>query len=96
MSISDLHNKTVKTATESVSTYAAEFNEDASSVEDRLDVIVPVFHTEKTWGPCRWMPRVDDAGDTVLPMKGDSCVVAFAESEDPGMPEVWVVAWWPS
>lgn len=96
MSIANLHNKPDVSATEDATTFAAEFTEDASSVEQRLSVIIPTFHVEKTWGPCRWMPRVDDAGVTVLPNKGDSCVVVFAETADPGMPEVWIVAWWPS
>jgi hypothetical protein len=96
MSIADLHNRISKTVTEDVSLLAAEFTEGATSVADRLNVSITAFHTEKDWGPCRWTPRVDDAGDTVLPVEGDRCVVALAESGSPGMPEIWVVAWWPS
>lgn len=96
MSIADLHNRTKTTATEGPTTYAAEFTEGAASVNDQLSVTIPAFHTEKTWGPCRWMPRVDNAGVTVLPIEGDRCVVVLAESGDSGMPEIWVVAWWPS
>lgn len=94
MSVADLHNKTTSAGMADVTTFAAEFAEDASSLTDRVSVIIPAFHVEKAWGPCRWMPRVDASGDPVLPSEGDSCVVVLAETEDPGTPDIWVVAWW--
>lgn len=96
MTIADLHNKDVTSATVEHSIFAAEFTESATSVLDRLNVTIPAFHIEKSWGPCRWMPRVDDAGVTVLPAKGDHCVVVLAETGNVGMPEIWVTAWWES
>lgn len=55
-----------------------------------VEVTIPAFNADLTWDPAPWMPRGED-----LPAKGDRCLVAFAETDDPGEPEVWVVAWWP-
>lgn len=67
----------------------------ATSVSDKVQAILPAFHSEMAWGPAPWSPRVDDSGDPVYPSAGDRCIVALAESDHPGAPEAWVVAWWP-
>lgn len=56
---------------------------------DLIEVIIPAFDTEKTWGPAPWMPRGDS-----MPAEGDRCVVAMAETDDEGTPDIWVIAWW--
>lgn len=68
--------------------------EDIPDVNTPVTVIIPAFHLEREWGPAPWMPRVDDTGTVVYPATGDRCVVALAESVEPGTPEVWIVAWW--
>lgn len=69
--------------------------DDADSVSDLVRVVVPSFHREQTWGPAPWMPRVTDAGNLLKINRGDRCLIALAETEDPGEPEVWIIAWWP-
>lgn len=39
---------------------------------------------------CKWMPRVDDAGDTVFPSEGDSALIIMSDEND-----AWMIAWWP-
>lgn len=53
-------------------------------------VAIKGFHPDHRWGPCRWMPRVDDAGDTVNPTVGDVALVGFDDEDNP-----WVICWWP-
>ena len=67
--------------------------ETATDPTDHVQVVVDAFSREKWWGPCGFMPRVDDAGDLVLPSRGDPCIVALAESRDVGMPRP-VIVWW--
>lgn len=76
--------------------YAGHFAEDAADVSGELLVTVDSFDPDITWGPAPWMPRVDDAGATVLPQKGDKCAIGLAESEMAGTAEVWVLAWRPN
>ncbi len=76
--------------------YAGKFDEDATSVDDLLEVIADGFDKNSTWGPAPWMPRVDDAGSPVLPQRGDRCVIALAETETQGTAEIWIIGWWPS
>ena len=76
--------------------FAGTINEDASGLTDPVSVIIDAFSKEADWGPAPWMPRAVNGGaDPLVPNKGDRCVVALAETEDPGAPEVWIVAWWP-
>lgn len=79
--------------TESSSTplWAGIIEEDAASESDQLEVTIPAFDPDQTWGPCPWMPR-----GATLPSKGDACVVGMAESDEPGTPDIWIIAWWPS
>lgn len=65
-------------------------DDDASSLSDEVRVIIPAHDYDQPFGPAPWMPRGD-----LLPAKGDRCVVALAETDDPGEPEVWILAWWP-
>lgn len=76
--------------------FMGEVRESASSPTDEIELIVPAFSREKRWGPCSFMPRVDEAGETVLPSAGDPCAVALFETGDPGMPESIIVWWEPS
>lgn len=62
------------------------------SISDLASVIVPAFDPNLEFCRAPWMPR----GDLVtLPAKGNRCVVALAETDHPGTPEPWIVAWWP-
>lgn len=74
----------------------AEFTESASSVDNRLEIIIPVKDPNRSWGPYGWPTRVDDSGSPIYPNSGDPCVVGLAETEDPGMPRIWILAWEPS
>lgn len=75
--------------------YEGTINEDASSLTDEVTVIVHAFDRETKWGPAPWMPRVSSGVALVMPQQGDRCIVALAETEDPGEPEVWIIGWWP-
>jgi len=66
------------------------FNDNISSVSDEVFIVVPTFDENQKFGPCRWMPRVDDDGVTVLPQRGDPALLVITDNNDP-----WVVAWWP-
>jgi hypothetical protein len=74
--------------------------EDAPNVDTMIEVAVTAFDRDLVWGPCAWMPRIAPTSPTeqtiLLPAKGDRCVVALAETEDPGEPEVWILGYWPS
>jgi hypothetical protein len=60
--------------------------ETVTALDDDLLVILPDFDPRHLWGPCKWQSR-----DAVsLPSKGDECVVAFDNRNNP-----WVLAWWP-
>lgn len=76
--------------------YEGIIREDANSVLDQLEVIIPAFSRQLSHGPCPWTPRIDDAGNPAYPSAGDRCIVAFAETTVPGTPEPWIVSWWPS
>lgn len=41
-------------------------------------------------GPCPWSPRLLDAGHYGVPERGDRCLVAFTEEDEP-----WIIEWWP-
>lgn len=69
--------------------YAGEFATSAESTLDEVTVLLPgVDGGVNRFGPASWMPRVDDAGETVYPTRGDACLVMFDDDGDP-----WVVAW---
>jgi hypothetical protein len=63
---------------------------DVEGVSDLAPVVVPAFDPSLEFCRAPWMPR----GDT-LPAEGDRCVVVLAETDEPGTPEPWIVAWWP-
>ena len=75
--------------------YEGIIDQDAPDVGTMVRVRVLAFDQELTWGPAPWMPRVDAGGDTVLPQEGDRCIVGMADTDDPGTPEIWILAWWP-
>lgn len=75
--------------------YEGEIATDANDVSDLVEVTIEAFDRNLLWGPAPWMPRVDDLGNTMYPAEGDRCVVALAETVDPGTPEVWIIGWWP-
>jgi hypothetical protein len=66
--------------------------EDAVDEDSMVLVSIGAFANDQTWGPCPWMPR----GSGLLPTKGDRCLIVLATTEDPGTPEIWIAAWWPS
>jgi hypothetical protein len=60
---------------------------DAAGVTSSVMVVIPRYHPQLRWGPCRWMPR----GDSVtLPTRGDEAIVMFDDTNTP-----FIVAWWP-
>ena len=72
--------------------YEAIINDDAPDEGTMIEVIIPAFDAEKTWGPMPWMPR--EPG--VMPVEGDRCLVGLGTTPNPGEPKLWIVAWWPS
>lgn len=78
--------------------YEGRITEDAPDVQTPVEVVLPAFDPDLKFGPAPWSPRmILEAGEPVMemPQRGDRCVVALAETEDPGEPEVWIVEWWP-
>lgn len=75
--------------------YEGQIATEPETVNDKVEVVIRAFDQNLLWGPAPWQPRVDDGGDTILPVEGDRCVVALAETEDPGTPEIWVLEFWP-
>jgi hypothetical protein len=69
--------------------------EDATTVNEKIEVTIPSFDDATPWGPCAWTPSVNDAGEVVYPEKGDPCLVALAATDEPGAIGVWIVMWWP-
>lgn len=63
---------------------------DATSVSEPVEVVVPAYDPNRVFASAPWMPRGVD-----LPTEGDRCIVALGESDIPGTPEPWVIAWWP-
>ena len=60
--------------------------EDAGSLADPVEVILPDFDSDMRWGPCLWQSR-----DPIsLPLRGDKCLVVFDNRMNP-----WILAWWP-
>jgi hypothetical protein len=72
--------------------YEGIINEDAPDTGTMIEVIVPAFDKELTWGPCPWMPREDG----VLPVEGDRCLLGLGTTGNAGEPTIWIVAWWPN
>lgn len=68
--------------------YHAEIRENALSVSDDITVLIPEIDAKILQGPCKFMPRVDDLGDTVLPTVGDPALVAFSDLTQP------FIVWW--
>lgn len=74
--------------------FVGEIRSTATSVDDTVRVKVPSFSNTHIFSDeCKFMPRVDDAGDTVLPSTGDPCVITLAEDNVPGTP-MPVITWW--
>lgn len=67
----------------------------ADSVYDEVEVTLEAFSNDAPFS-APWMPRIDDEGFPVLPTVGDRCIAAYGESDHPGTPLLWVVAWWPT
>jgi hypothetical protein len=59
----------------------------AETLEQEIEVVIPVFSTDQRFGPCRWQSR--QAGEP-LPSRGDPCLVVMDETQTP-----WVVTYWP-
>jgi hypothetical protein len=56
-----------------------------TSVSDAVEIIIPDFDSQITWGPCYWVPRDQDT----LPQVDDEVLVFFDNRMNP-----WVAAWW--
>lgn len=70
-------------------TYEAVIAEDVGSVADEVFVIAEGYGGGHVVGPCRWMPRVDGIGQTVLPARGDAAILTVTDEG-----ECWVTSWW--
>lgn len=66
--------------------YTGMIAEDANDFDDAIDVVVKDYSDKFRHGPCRF-PRCNGA---TLPLRGDDCLVAFDENDDP-----WIVVWYP-
>lgn len=75
--------------------YEGVISQDAANVNDRVLVTVLAHDRQQTFGPAPFHPRVDDDGAVVLPQEGDSCVVGFAATDDPGTPTIWILSYEP-
>lgn len=63
---------------------------DVASLSDLADVIIEAYDPDRIFASAPWMPR-----GVTLPSEGDRCIVALGETDVPGTPEPWIVAWWP-
>lgn len=72
-------------------TYEGVVAKNPGSVATQLFVTIPAIDRQAMHGPCKWTPRVDDAGATVLPVIGDTALITISEDGNP-----WVIAWWPA
>lgn len=86
--------------------YAGKIATTATVVSDRVMVTLDSFEAPYQFGPCYWQPRVRlqtidvaqgaEAADPfvvtqlVLPARGNKCLVAFDENEQP-----WILVWSP-
>lgn len=80
-------------AADATQIHIGEFTEDIVDTESLVMVLVPSFSKRDEWGPCRWMPKIDNAGMVIYPREGDKCVVALAATEERGTDEIWVIAY---
>jgi hypothetical protein len=70
-----------------VGTWRAIVATNATDLDTEVMVIVPAFHPQLQWGPCKWMPR----GDSIsFPTRGDQALIVYDEEQTP-----WIIAWWP-
>jgi hypothetical protein len=65
--------------------FRGKFNESPPSLGDLVTVILDAWEPDQPWGPMPWQARED-----LLPVKGDTCWVAFDDDDNPV-----VIAWWP-
>lgn len=66
-----------------------------ATVSEQVKVVIPAHDFDQPFGPAPWTPRPLAGGTVSMPSRGDRCVAALAETDDPGEPEVWILAWWP-
>lgn len=59
----------------------------AADVTQAVMVVIPRYHPQLRWGPCRWMPRGESL---TYPTRGDKAIVMFDDTNTP-----FIVAWWP-
>jgi hypothetical protein len=57
--------------------------------QDLFVRILDIDGGQKAWGPCRWSPQTDDAGNATYPSRDDDALV-IKDSDG----EYWVVKWW--
>jgi len=75
--------------------FEGEIAGDATGPADKVPVTLQAFDRNQRFGPAPFAPMVDAIGAVLLPNRGDRCVVALAETDEPGEPEVWIIGWWP-
>jgi hypothetical protein len=73
--------------------YEAVVAEDAVDMHTPVSVIVASFDQDLTWGPAYFTPRVDIDGALELPAEGDRCVIALAQTVDPGEHSIWILSY---
>lgn len=78
----------------SVRIFEGKVAKNVSDVGEMARVTLPAFSDELKW-EAPWMPRAVAGGTVDMPQKGDRCIVALAETEEPGTPEAWIIGWWP-
>jgi hypothetical protein len=66
--------------------YSGRISRGASTMDDKVWVVIAALSTDREIGPCRWQAR----DDTSKPARGDRCFVQFDDNQ-----EAWVIAWWP-
>lgn len=70
----------------------AHFTNDLTSVSDTAFVRLESIDGGVTdYGPCGWVPRVDDLGNPVYPLAGNVCLLIFDDDDNP-----WIPVWWPA
>jgi len=91
---------------EGVHLWQAVIAETATTVDQKIKVMIPAFDATLLWGPCKWAPRfepqtvnVAESGESahnivvpkfVMPIVGDQAMVCLDNTK-----EVWIIMWWP-
>lgn len=85
MELDQILRRESKAANSSHPIYKGLFAQDASSLTDEVEVVIPAFSRRFRHGPCRF----PNCNNGALPVREDECLVVFDEEGDP-----WVVVWY--